>query len=85
MNAMAFIIAPIVTALIEIIKATEKVDPRYLPLTSLLVGGLVGAFGYFLTDSLTPLASIAAGFLGGLAATGFYELGSETMKGAIKK
>jgi hypothetical protein len=65
------ILAPIVTAVVELIKRSlPRLEP-YLALLSVVVGALLGAAAYPFTDfELT--ARLWAGGIAGLASTGIY-------------
>lgn len=75
---MATIIAPITTSVIEAIKRATCIKKRYLPLLSLVIGGLIGAAAYFIDLELG--LRIWAGGISGLAATGLFEIGKNTME-----
>lgn len=72
----ATILAPIVTALVQLVKQTVSVPKNYLPLTAVVVGVLLGAGAYPFTD-LDLVLRIWAGGFAGLAATGLFELGNK--------
>lgn len=69
----ATIIAPVVLALIEVVKKTVVVKVNLLPLIALVIGVLVGAAAYPFTDLDLVLRLWAGGFAG-LSATGLFEL-----------
>ncbi|WP_156647155.1 holin [Lentibacillus sp. JNUCC-1] len=69
----ATIIAPVVAALVELVKKTVKVKKNYLPAVSLLIGLIIGILAYPFTDMELALRLWAGGFAG-LAGTGLFEL-----------
>jgi uncharacterized membrane protein (DUF441 family) len=65
---------------VQVIKNAELVNKRYLPLVSVVLGMVVGyilAIGFY-QDIPT---FIAAGFIGGAAASGVYDLASKSIGG----
>ena len=65
---------------VEILKRTEVIDKRFLPLASVVIGAIVGyilAIGFH-QDVATY---IAAGFIGGATASGVYDLASKSIGG----
>lgn len=70
--AMATVIAPVTSGLVQVVKSTNKVNKRYLPAISLLIGIALGASATFLGTEL--LVRVWAGGMSGLAATGLFEL-----------
>lgn len=65
---------------VEVLKRTEVVTVRFLPLASIVIGmvvGLVLAIGFY-QDVPT---FIAAGFIGGAVASGVYDLANKTIGG----
>lgn len=71
----ATILAPIVVALVELIKRTATQFPsNFIPLMAFVVGVLVGLVAYPFTD-LDAVLRLWAGGFAGLAATGLFELG----------
>lgn len=75
----ASILAPIIFALTEAIKRTEKVAPKLLPFVALALGILIGFAAQPFTD-LDLALRLWAGGLAGLAATGLFELGTNRAK-----
>lgn len=71
--SFASVLAPIVSALIQLVKKTVNVEKNYIPLISLLIGILLGIFAYPFT-SLELVSRIWAGGVAGLAATGLFEM-----------
>jgi len=69
----AAILAPIITALIEMIKKVSKIPINFIPVLALLVGLLIGFVAQPFTD-LDYVNRLWAGGLAGLAATGLFEL-----------
>ncbi|SET02770.1 Bacteriophage A118-like holin, Hol118 [Salinibacillus kushneri] len=69
----ATILAPVITALVELVKKTQKIPKKYIPFISFLIGILIGIVGYPFTD-LGLTMRIWSGGLAGLASTGLFEL-----------
>jgi hypothetical protein len=70
-------IVPVITALVGVIRATFwRIDERYLPAISLLVGVFLG----ILLIGFTIVGAFA-GMIFGLTASGFYDLGKKTIAG----
>lgn len=75
--AMATIIAPVTWGVVQAIKKATVLNKRYIPLMALIVGIGLGAFAYFLNTDLA--IRMWAGGISGLAATGLFELGKNTL------
>ncbi|WP_342538323.1 holin [Sporosarcina sp. FSL K6-1540] len=73
----AVILAPIILAMVELIKRTSPIKNNLLPLTAFVVGLLIGFIAWPFTD-LEVVMRLWAGGLAGLSATGLYELGSKS-------
>lgn len=69
----ATILAPIILALVQLIKKTANIKNNYLSLTAFAVGIFVGAAAAPFTD-LDIVLRLWAGGLAGLSATGLFEL-----------
>lgn len=69
----ATVLAPVVTALVELVKRSAPIPKGVIPVVSLLVGMLIGAAAYPFTD-LDLVLRLWSGGLAGLAATGLFEL-----------
>lgn len=69
----ATILAPIITALVEMIKKAVNIPINFLPVLALVVGLLIGFAAQPFTD-LDYVNRLWAGGLAGLAATGLFEL-----------
>ena len=68
------LISPIVLALVELVKKTlPNMDKRFLPVSALVLGILVGFLAQPFTD-LDIVLRLWAGGLAGLGATGLFEL-----------
>ncbi|ALA55078.1 holin [Shouchella clausii] len=83
----ATVLAPIVLALMELVKKTVDLPVNLLPLITLVIGLLVGAAASPFTDLDIVLRLWAGGFAG-LSATGLFELVKErtgTTKGGNNK
>lgn len=76
--AMATIIAPVTAGVVEAIKKATGVNKRYLPILAAVIGLIIGAAAYFLDAELG--LRIWAGGISGLAATGLFELGKNTVE-----
>ncbi|MEX3625817.1 holin [Viridibacillus arvi] len=70
---LATIIAPIVLAMMELIKRTIKIKKNLIPLTAFAVGVFIGFVAYPFTD-LDLVLRIWAGAFAGLSATGIFEI-----------
>jgi hypothetical protein len=75
----ASILAPIILAVVEAVKRTEKVSAKLLPFVALALGILIGFAAQPFTD-LDLALRLWAGGLAGLAATGLFELGTNRSK-----
>ena len=65
---------------VEVLKRSEVIDKRFLPVASVVIGAIVGfilAIGFY-QDVPT---FIAAGFIGGATASGVYDLASKSIGG----
>lgn len=69
----ATLIAPIILALVEVVKKTVNVKVNLLPVIALVLGLLVGFVAQPFTD-LDLVLRLWAGGLAGLTATGMFEL-----------
>lgn len=69
----ATILAPIVLAMVELIKRTGNVKKNYIPLIAFAVGIFIGFAATPFTD-LDMVLRLWAGGLAGLSATGLFEL-----------
>lgn len=78
---MASIIAPITGAVVQMIKKATRVNKRYLPAVATLVGIFLGIVAYFL-DAEIGLRMWAGG-ISGLAATGLFELGKNSVNNEV--
>ncbi|MFD3199327.1 holin [Bacillus sp. LR_5] len=72
----ATVLAPILTALVQLIKKTVKLPTNVIPALSFVIGIGLGAVAYPFTDLDLVLRLWAGGFAG-LAATGLFELGAK--------
>lgn len=69
----AAVLAPIITALVEMLKKAVNMPINFVPVLALLVGLLIGLAAQPFTD-LDHINRLWAGGLAGLAATGLFEL-----------
>ncbi len=77
--AMATVIAPVTGGVLQAIKKATEVNKRYIPLMAVVLGVGLGAAAYFLDADLG--LRLWAGGISGLAATGLFELGKNTVEG----
>ncbi|QKN91401.1 holin [Bacillus amyloliquefaciens] len=70
------ILAPILTALVQLVKKTVKLPTNIVPALSFVIGIGLGAIAYPFTDLDLVLRLWAGGFAG-LAATGLFEIGTK--------
>lgn len=73
------VISGVVFALVELIKHSEVVSPRFLPYVGLVVG-LVAGYAAFPFTELDLVMRLWAGLVAGLGATGFYEVVKSSKK-----
>lgn len=73
------LLAPLVTALMELLKRTFPIPKKYIPITSFFVGLIVGILAYPLTE-MDVVLRLWSGGIAGLAATGLYEIGKRSKK-----
>lgn len=69
----ASVLAAIVLAFLQLVKATVSIPKNFIPIIGLVIGLLVGYFGYIFTD-LETVPRLWAGAFAGLASTGIFEL-----------
>lgn len=69
-------VVPLVTGLVQVIKNSFYIDPRWVPATSLLIGVAMG----LLVIGFTPTAAIV-GIIFGLTSSGLYDVGKKTISG----
>lgn len=69
----ATVLGPIILALVELTKRTINYPKNYIPLVAVIIGVLVGATTGRFTE-LDIVLRIWAGIIGGLSATGLFEL-----------
>lgn len=81
--AFASILAPIILALVQLVKKSVPLPNNSIPLVGLVVGLLIGAVAYSFTD-LHVSERLWAGGLAGLSATGLFELIFSDRKGITK-
>lgn len=70
---MAVAIATLVVGFLEVVKKTFNINKRYLPITAVFVGIVVGAAAYFLDVPL--LDRLWVGAIAGLMSVGLFETG----------
>ncbi|WP_431030142.1 holin [Lysinibacillus sp. LZ02] len=76
---IAAVIVAIVLAVSEVVKKTFKINTQYMPITSVVIGILVGAIFYPLFD-YPVYVMLVAGFVAGLTASGTFDLLKATKK-----
>lgn len=69
----AAVLAPIITAVVEMVKKATSIPINFIPVLALLVGLIIGFAAHPFTD-LDYINRLWAGGLAGLAATGLYEV-----------
>lgn len=69
----------VILAVVQVIKATNVVQSRWMPFVSMLVGLILGGVSYWITSEPR---SVWEGFVAGLAASGAYDSGAATLKKA---
>src|SRR5690625_2072418 len=74
---MATVIAPFTSGIVQVVKQATNMKKRFLPLTAVGIGIALGAAAYFVDVELG--ARMWAGGISGLAATGLFELGKNTV------
>ena len=74
--AMATVIAPVTSGVVQAVKKTTQLNKRYLPAVATLVGIGLGATATFLDADL--YLRLWAGGISGLASTGLFELSKQT-------
>ena len=67
------LLAPIVTAIVQVIKTTVNLPNNALPILSLVAGLAIGSFAFPFTDMDITLR-LWAGAFAGLGGTGLYEV-----------
>lgn len=73
---LATLIAPIVTGMVQALKAGFTIKKNLLPFVAVLVGILLGFLAYPFSDIETT-SRIWAGGMAGLASVGLFELGNQ--------
>lgn len=71
---LATIIVVLVLSLLEVIKKAVRIKKEYIPMLGFGIGIIIGAIVYPFTD-LDLTYRIWAGAIGGLSATGVFEIG----------
>lgn len=79
----ATILAPIITALVELVKRSVSIPKKAIPTISLVIGLAVGVAAYPFTE-LELVLRLWSGGLAGLAATGLFELAINEHEGVTK-
>lgn len=74
--AMATIIAPVTSGVVQAVKQTTNLNKRYLPAVATVVGIGLGAAAYFIDVEIG--LRLWAGGISGLASVGLFELGKKT-------
>ena len=79
--AMATIIAPITSGVVEAVKKATSINDNLFPILAMMIGAILGGGAYFLDAEIG--LRLWAGGISGLAASGLFELG-KNIKGEIK-
>lgn len=66
--------------IVEVVKRTETVTKRYLPLVSVIIGMITG-FVLAIAFNQDVATYVAAGFIGGAVASGVYDLLNKSIGG----
>ena len=74
---MATVIAPVTGGVVQAVKKATNLNKRYLPAVATILGMGLGAAAYFMDAELG--LRVWAGGISGLAATGLFELGKQTV------
>ncbi|HLS66880.1 MAG TPA: holin [Pseudogracilibacillus sp.] len=74
---MATVIAPFTSGIVQVVKQATNLKKRYIPLVAVAIGIGLGAAAYFVEVEFG--ARMWAGGISGLAATGLFELGKNTV------
>lgn len=82
--AFASILAVFVLALVQLVKNSINIPRNAVPIIGLLIGLLIGAVAYPFTE-LDIILRLWAGGLGGLSATGLFELAFKDRPGTTKE
>lgn len=75
--AMATVIAPVTSGVVQVVKQATQVNNRYLPAVATILGMGLGAAAYFMDAELG--LRVWAGGISGLASVGLFELGKQTV------
>ncbi|KZE64665.1 holin [Fictibacillus phosphorivorans] len=73
------LLAPLVTAMMELLKRTFPFPKKYIPICSFFVGLFIGLLASPFTNMNAELR-LWSGGIAGLAATGLYEIGKKSKK-----
>jgi len=73
------LLAPLVTAMMELLKRTFPIPKKYIPIISFFVGLIIGLLAAPVTEMNVQLR-LWSGGIAGLAATGLYEIGKKSRK-----
>lgn len=80
----ATVLAPIVIALVELVKKTTGIKANLLPITALVIGLLIGLVATPFSD-LETVFRLWAGGIAGLSAVGLFEAGARVKKAVEDK
>ncbi|MFG6493748.1 holin [Fictibacillus sp. UD] len=73
------LLAPLVTAMMELLKRTFPIQKKYIPICSFFIGLFIGLLASPFTNMNAELR-LWSGGIAGLAATGLYEIGKKSKK-----
>ncbi|WP_017812837.1 holin [Paenibacillus shenyangensis] len=82
--AFASTLAVIILALVQMVKMAITIPKNLVPVLGMMIGLLIGAVAYPFTE-LDLVARLWAGGLGGLSATGLFELAFNPKNGTTKE
>jgi len=74
---LATLIAPIVTGVVQAVKAGFTVKKNLLPFVAVIVGMALGFLAYPFSGDIEVTSRLWAGGMAGLASVGLFELGNQ--------
>lgn len=77
---IAIPLGAVISAFMQMIKTSEYVPNKYIPLATIVIGMLVGVVGAVAVFNVPIVIGVIAGCLAGLSAGGFYNLASTKSK-----
>lgn len=79
---MATLLAPVIVAIVEVIKLATGLKSKFKPLVAVVIGLVIGALATFIDAEIG--IRLWAGVIGGLASTGLFSLGQDAKQGIQK-